>query len=337
MEVKIYREKENENLILDEQQLLEYNKLAEELGLNSSQCFENNSVPNVYICMNTAVQKQLNALCPMIVPAETYTRTTIPLEVLKVYKFAKDNNMFDGFTVWFDDISPDPLLVGWKWMDSEAKDKGYTWRKNNYLIARWGDCAIGFALGILLFKACESDNPVIVKTEQQKGSFDTVYVPQPTHIPYPVTQYKWITKKDTILVDITGIQSAVDIQEYINAKDSLERLKMYAESIKINEYNIKNEDSLLITNNHIKTKGQLLSFKQDYIIKPKEIKISSNKPLLTLLGGVEVGNTKQLDKMAVKANIYVQNQSGNMFSIGADTESMFYIGYTQKLFEIKKP
>lgn len=139
MEVKIYREEENTNLILNETELAEYNVLVKELGISEP---ENNVTPNVYICMNTAVSKQLKALCPVSVSAENYTRSTIPLEVLKVYKFAKDNNMFDGYEVWYDDVSIDPLLIGWKWTSEEAKAKGYTWQKNRYLIARWGDCAM---------------------------------------------------------------------------------------------------------------------------------------------------------------------------------------------------
>jgi hypothetical protein len=142
MEVKIYREKENEELILDETQLEEYNQLATKLGLQTQERQETNKIPNVYICLNTAMQKQLQALCPMVVDASKYTKSTIPLEVLKVYNFTKENEMFDGFQVWYNDVDPDPLLIGWKWQNEEAKKKGYTWRKDRFLIARWGDCAM---------------------------------------------------------------------------------------------------------------------------------------------------------------------------------------------------
>ena len=154
MEVKIYREPENENLILDENQLQEYNSIASELGLCSFENAEKKQTPNVYICLNAAMRKQLKALCPVSVEAEKYRRTTIPLEVLKVYKFAKDNEMFDGFYVWYADKEPDPLLIGWKWQSEEAKIKDYSWQKDEYLIARWGDCAM--ELPELLRKGYES-------------------------------------------------------------------------------------------------------------------------------------------------------------------------------------
>lgn len=140
MEIKIYREPENESLMIDENQLKEYNKLASELGLSTE--VDSTKTPNVYIALNDAMSKQLKVQCPVSVNAEEYTRTTIPLEVLKVYKYAKDNEMFDGFEVWYADKEPDPLLVGWKWDSDEAKEKNYSWMKTGYLIARWGDCAL---------------------------------------------------------------------------------------------------------------------------------------------------------------------------------------------------
>jgi hypothetical protein len=142
MEVKIYREPENEALILDEVQLAEYNDLASELGFATTQNVEEQNVPNIYISLNTAMEKQLKAICPVKVDADKYNKSTIPLEVLKVYKFAKDNKMFDGFHIWYNDVDPDPMLIGWNWRSESDKEKGYTWCINRFLIARWGDCAL---------------------------------------------------------------------------------------------------------------------------------------------------------------------------------------------------
>ena len=142
MEVKIYREPENEALILDEVQLAEYNDLALELGFATTENAEEQNVPNVYVSLNNAMEKQLKAVCPVKVDAEHYNKSTIPLEVLKVYKFAKDNKMFDGFHIWYNDVDPDPLLIGWNWRSATDKEKGYTWNLNRFLIARWGDCAL---------------------------------------------------------------------------------------------------------------------------------------------------------------------------------------------------
>jgi len=142
MEVKIYREKETQDLILNEEDLAKYNELALELGLCTMEAAEEKNVPSVYICLNQAMQRQLKALCPMSSDLDKYRRSTIPLEVLQAYKFCKDNNMYEGFQIWYDDVAPDPLLIGWNYDSEESREKKYTWRRNRYLIARWGDCAM---------------------------------------------------------------------------------------------------------------------------------------------------------------------------------------------------
>lgn len=142
MEVKVYREPENENLIMDENSLMEYNKIALELGLQTKENAVEEKTPNIYIALNQTMQRQLKAVCPASTSIGTYKKSTIPLEVLKVYKYAKDNEMFDGFQIWYNDKEPDPLLIGWKWMNEEAKKNDYTWQRDRFLMARWGDCAL---------------------------------------------------------------------------------------------------------------------------------------------------------------------------------------------------
>lgn len=140
MEVKIYREPENQELILDEAKLAEYNALITELGIAAPS--EEKKTPNVYQYLNSAMVKQLHALCPMHIKVESYNKSTIPLEVLKVLQYCKEQEMFDGYSVWWDDKAPDPLLIGWKWVDENDKSNNYNWRADRYLIARWGDCAM---------------------------------------------------------------------------------------------------------------------------------------------------------------------------------------------------
>jgi len=141
MEVKIYREPENEALILDETQLAEYHELTSELGLQVVTQQEQ-QVPNVYTFLNSAMTKQLYAICPKHTAVVDYKKSTIPVEVLKVLKFAKDNNMYEGYEIWYNDIEPDPLLIGWNYSNDTAREKQYGWQKDRFLMARWGDCAM---------------------------------------------------------------------------------------------------------------------------------------------------------------------------------------------------
>jgi hypothetical protein len=142
MEVKIYREPENEALILDEEQLAEYNELTAELGLQTVEQSQEQKVPNVYAFLNSAMTKQLHAICPKHTDVQDYKKSTIPVEVLKVLKFAKSNNMYEGYEIWYNDVEPDPLLIGWNYSSDNAREKQYGWQKDRFLMARWGDCAM---------------------------------------------------------------------------------------------------------------------------------------------------------------------------------------------------
>jgi hypothetical protein len=141
MQVKVYREPENEHLILDENALAEYHRLTEELGIPA---VKPEKVPNVYQPLNNAQVRILTALCPASVKITAYTKSTIPVEVLQTIKFAQDMEMFDWMEVWYDDKAPDPMIIGKGYQSEEDRNKGYSWRMHHTLIARWGDCAYEF-------------------------------------------------------------------------------------------------------------------------------------------------------------------------------------------------
>jgi hypothetical protein len=141
MEIKIYREPENEHLILDENALAEYHRLTEELGIPA---VKPEKVPNVYQPINLAQARILGALCPMSVKITAYTKSTIPVEVLQSIKFAQNMEMFDWMEVWYDDKAPDPMIIGKSYQSEEDRVKGYNWRMHHTLVARWGDCAYEF-------------------------------------------------------------------------------------------------------------------------------------------------------------------------------------------------
>jgi hypothetical protein len=138
MEVKIYREPENVGLLLDENELAEYQQLAEELGIPE---VKQGKTPSIYQTLNQVQIRALEALCPAKTSLEDYNRSTIPVEVLRALKFIKENEMFDFIKVWFDNKNPDPLIVGEKYRTQGDREKEYTWNTEKILVARWGDCA----------------------------------------------------------------------------------------------------------------------------------------------------------------------------------------------------
>ena len=141
VKVKIYREEENIDLLAEDGAIERHEELMKELGLTIPVKKEG-ACPGVYTHLNSGMTKQLVALVPTRVPVEKYTLTTIPLEVLEVLKFAKDQNMYEGYEIWSANDKPDPILVGWNFQSAEDREKNYTWRKERYLMARWGDCAL---------------------------------------------------------------------------------------------------------------------------------------------------------------------------------------------------
>lgn len=138
MEVKIYREPENVGLLLDENELAEYQQLAEELGIPE---VKQGKTPSVYQTLNQVQIRALEALCPAKTNLEDYNRSTIPVEVLRALKFIKENEMFDFIKVWYDDKNPDPIIVGEKYRTQTDRENGYSWNIEKVLVARWGDCA----------------------------------------------------------------------------------------------------------------------------------------------------------------------------------------------------
>lgn len=143
MEVKIYREPENTALLLDEEQLIEYNALISELGISGAPATPN-KVPSVYIPLNTVQKRTLQEICRATVGYKEYKRSTIPVEVLRVIKLAEDHKMFDFIEIWFDEKNLDPMVVGKSYRSESDRKNEYSWNMNDSLIARWGEAALEF-------------------------------------------------------------------------------------------------------------------------------------------------------------------------------------------------
>lgn len=175
-------------------------------------------------------------------------------------------------------------------------------------------------------KQCGKEKDTItVTTPAIEGKSDTVYMPVP--VPSATEYvYKYIMQEsgDTI---ITRTENPIN-QDLLNfyLSNQNKRDSLYTDAIGEREYNIPIEDSLLLTNNYIKTQGKVLAFQQTYTIKPRKIEVPVPKSWLRLSAGFEVGNTVKLDKFAVKGNVNV-----NGLSLGYDTNQTIWLGYNWTL------
>lgn len=213
--------------------------------------------------------------------------------------------------------------------------------------------AIFSALIILaLLKACSDGGTIQVATKEVKGSMKSVK-PENTAI---AINYSNSTQKVSDIDIRQNLSNQKMSKEYFNyqneinkllkenddldnafhnANDSLQQI-IYRQAIQLNEFtHTWDNDTLKATVSGI-SRGEVQSIKLDYTIKSQKIDIKIPQTIIRLIAGLETGTTKDLSKFNIKANLGFQNKRGDMFSVSADLDKRFYIGYSTSIFTIKK-
>ena len=111
--VELFNNAELNDVCFEIEALEEWNKLTQELGLENQLKFTEGSkspVPFPYI--NQSMLRIFETLCPEKVDITAYNKTPIPLDILKQFKYCRDEEFFSKYEIWYDDKSPDPLLIG---------------------------------------------------------------------------------------------------------------------------------------------------------------------------------------------------------------------------------
>jgi hypothetical protein len=173
MAVQIYQNEELNDIMFQIEALDEWKQLADELGMESQLEFVRKAEsPIPYPHINKSMELIFRTLCPAITDFKTYSKTTIPLEVMKQIGYSVKEKHFTKIEIWYDDRSPDPFAIGYvqKWstydkkynrlkdtsnkdmlFDSSAQAKNYAETIffdyygttesicDKYLIARWAD------------------------------------------------------------------------------------------------------------------------------------------------------------------------------------------------------
>ena len=142
MAVEIYLEPELSEMVGSPEVTAEWKQLAEELGMEgqlkliqpkSGESKDKN--PSPYIHMNKKAERVFAVLCPEVIDYKKYDKSTVPREVLKEIALAEKEQYFNKICIWYDDASPDPVVVGY------IKDGGSYIK---HLIARFGDEILPF-------------------------------------------------------------------------------------------------------------------------------------------------------------------------------------------------
>lgn len=194
----------------------------------------------------------------------------------------------------------------------------------------------------LLWGQCSPEDPepdpVTIEIDGSEGTSGIVDVK-------PEVETDTVTIVEYIEGDTEYVTNYVVDKEYKElyekTNDSLKRLSLYLEAIRITERNdtlVDNED---ITITHFsKYRGELLQYKTDYTIKPKEFtytpEVVTKLPSLSVAVGLEGGvPTVPNGTFAVKANLEVMNKKGNSVTFSYDTDGRAWVGL-KRTFKLKK-
>ena len=130
-------------------------------------------------------------------------------------------------------------------------------------------------------------------------------------------------------------------KEYLEAKDSIERLNKYVQAIQVKELDTTFIDNDTIKlDGKIKTRGSLLSYKFDYQIKERKFEyvpeVIVRRPRLSLIGEVGTGiPAKPNSEFSLYGAIGLENQKGLGFKAGYDTQGIVRVGLSKSLVLIK--
>jgi hypothetical protein len=139
MTIQSFKNAELNNVILDLGDQDEWKELAAQMGLNKQLEFvQQAKSPLPYPYMNQSMQNIFGTLCPTKIEFKEYSKTPIPLEVIRELAFCVTENYFTTIQIWYDDKAPDPIAVGTStryrgsyYKTQEAKDRG-SWSDKEY-------------------------------------------------------------------------------------------------------------------------------------------------------------------------------------------------------------
>lgn len=183
-------------------------------------------------------------------------------------------------------------------------------------------------IGVGLFlNYFQKEKPIEVIIPEQKGSTGTQIIENVKTIPVPIPG---------------GTEVIVDekwYKEYLEAKDSLERLNKYVQAIQIKELDTTfiDNDTIKLSGN-ITTRGSLLSYKFDYNIKERKFEYTPEvkRPRLSLIGEVGTGIPTQINQpLSIYGAAGFENQKGLGVKVGYDTQGVVRVGLTKSITIIK--
>lgn len=136
---------ETQELIYDNEQLEKWNSLVAELELEGqTKVVKEEKSPIPFLWMNQVTVKVFEELCPCKTNVKLYDKTPIPVEALSLVALSNKEGYFDKIEVWYNDKSPDPAIIGYKYTRGSSEWE-LNWYAEKYLLARWSDVKASIA------------------------------------------------------------------------------------------------------------------------------------------------------------------------------------------------
>lgn len=139
MTIQSFKNAELNNVILDLGDQDEWKNLAMTMGLDKQiQFVQQAKSPLPYPFMNQSMQNIFSTLCPTKINFMEYSKTPMPLEVLKELSFCVNEKYFTKIDIWYDDKTPDPFAIGTttrynaSYYETEAEFKKKSWSDKKY-------------------------------------------------------------------------------------------------------------------------------------------------------------------------------------------------------------
>ena len=191
---------------------------------------------------------------------------------------------------------------------------------------------------IFLQRSCNNKQLPSIQNQEvtvpsQQGSFSPL---KPVKIHDTIVKDSIVFKNK--IISVTNPLDKELVINYLKAKDSIDRLNLFINAVKINKYkeNFDNKDISLTI--EAETTGTLNYIKPTYIIKEKtiDVPVKIKQTVFAIYTGVETYNNTLLNNFGVKIDLGIQNKKGDIYTAGFDTNNNIYIGYKLRLINIKK-
>lgn len=100
-------------MIYDNDKLEKWNEVIDALGLEGQKSVvRQDKSPIPFVNMNATTENIFRTLCPLSCDVKQFSKMPIPIEIRELVALSVRENYFNLIEVWWDDKSPDAVVVG---------------------------------------------------------------------------------------------------------------------------------------------------------------------------------------------------------------------------------